>query len=71
MTYPLKRPFIISCIAAAIGGVIMGFAGTHLYMIGGLGIFGIPSNINPATGLDAFYCCGLYSRIYFHISFWC
>ena len=51
ITLPKKKPFIISCIGAAIGGAIIGLAGTRGYMIGGLGIFGIPSYISP-TGMD-------------------
>ncbi|WP_088103031.1 beta-glucoside-specific PTS transporter subunit IIABC [Halalkalibacter urbisdiaboli] len=51
ITLPKKKPFIISCIAAGIGGGIIGFFGTKTYMIGGLGIFMIPSFIGP-NGLD-------------------
>lgn len=51
ITLPKKKPFIISCIAAGIGGGIIGFFGTQTYMIGGLGIFMIPSFIGP-NGLD-------------------
>jgi len=53
ITLPLKRPFIISCIAASIGGIILGFMGTQGYIIGGLGIFGIPSYIHPTEGMNA------------------
>jgi PTS system beta-glucosides-specific IIC component len=52
ITLPRKKPFIISCIAAAVGGGIIGFAGTKAYIVGGLGIFGIPSYIGP-NGIDA------------------
>ncbi|QDP39195.1 beta-glucoside-specific PTS transporter subunit IIABC [Radiobacillus deserti] len=51
ITLPKKKPFIISCIAAAVGGAILGLAGTKGYIIGGLGIFGIPSYIGP-EGMD-------------------
>ncbi|WP_332632698.1 beta-glucoside-specific PTS transporter subunit IIABC [Halalkalibacter flavus] len=51
VTLPKKKPFIISCIAAGAGGGIIGFFGTKMYMIGGLGIFMIPSFIGP-NGLD-------------------
>jgi beta-glucoside PTS system EIICBA component len=47
ITLPLKKPFIISCIGGAVGGGILGFAGSKLYMVGGLGIFGIPTYIGP------------------------
>ncbi|WP_099221636.1 beta-glucoside-specific PTS transporter subunit IIABC [Listeria costaricensis] len=53
VTLPLKKPFIMSCIAAGIGGGIIGFAGTKTYMMGGLGIFGIPTFINPGSGVDS------------------
>ncbi len=49
ITLPRKKPFWISCIAAAIGGAIIGMAGVNGYMLGGLGVFGFPSYINPAT----------------------
>lgn len=51
ITLPLKKPFIYSCIAAGVGGGIIGAAGSQLYMIGGLGIFGIPSFISPTEGI--------------------
>ncbi|QGQ45451.1 beta-glucoside-specific PTS transporter subunit IIABC [Metabacillus sediminilitoris] len=51
VTLPLKKPFIISCIGAAIGGGIIGAAGTQLYMVGGMGVFSVPSFISPADGI--------------------
>lgn len=45
VTLPKKKPFVISCIGAAIGGAIIGFSGAAQGNIGGLGIFGIPSFI--------------------------
>ncbi|MCM3032338.1 beta-glucoside-specific PTS transporter subunit IIABC [Niallia taxi] len=51
ITLPLKKPFIISCIAAAVGGGILGFAKSQIYMVGGLGIFGIPTYIDPKAGI--------------------
>ena len=51
VTLPKKKPFIISCIAAAVGGGIIGGFGVKGYIIGGLGIFGIPSYISP-KGID-------------------
>ncbi|MEH6937776.1 beta-glucoside-specific PTS transporter subunit IIABC [Bacillus sp. JJ664] len=52
VTLPLKKPFIMSCIAAGIGGGILGVAGTHGYLLGGLGIFGIPNFISPKDGIS-------------------
>ncbi|MEJ8303697.1 beta-glucoside-specific PTS transporter subunit IIABC [Saccharibacillus sacchari] len=51
ITLPRKKPFIISCVSAAVGGAFLGGMGTQGYMIGGLGIFAIPSYIGP-NGLD-------------------
>ncbi|WP_019911908.1 beta-glucoside-specific PTS transporter subunit IIABC [Paenibacillus sp. HW567] len=51
ITLPRKKPFILSCIAAAVGGGIIGIMGTKGYILGGLGIFGIPSYISP-EGID-------------------
>ncbi|KJK31274.1 beta-glucoside-specific PTS transporter subunit IIABC [Paenibacillus polymyxa] len=52
ITLPRKKPFILSCIASAVGGGIIGMMGTKGYIIGGLGIFAIPSYINP-SGIDS------------------
>ncbi|WP_303982380.1 beta-glucoside-specific PTS transporter subunit IIABC [Niallia circulans] len=52
ITLPLKRPFIITLITSAIGGCIMGIMGTKAYTMGGLGIFGLPTKINPTDGFD-------------------
>lgn len=49
VTLPKKKPFIISCVAAAAGGAVTGMAGVKVYMMGGLGIFGFPSFIDSAT----------------------
>lgn len=56
VTLPRKKPFILSCIASGVGGAIIGVMGTKQYIIGGLGIFGIPSFIDTSVGIDrAFY----------------
>lgn len=47
ITLPIKKPFIISCIAASIGGAIAGLTDIKGYIVGGLGIFGLPSYITP------------------------
>ncbi|MBN1467678.1 MAG: PTS glucose transporter subunit IIA [Fusobacteriaceae bacterium] len=53
VTLPRKKPFIISCIGGAVAGGIMGLFGSKIYMFGGMGIFGIPTYINPkGQGLD-------------------
>lgn len=50
ITLPRKKPFIFSCIGGAVGGATMGLMGVQNYTLGGLGIFGVPNFINPATG---------------------
>jgi PTS system beta-glucosides-specific IIC component len=53
ITLPLKKPFIISCIGGAVGGAVLGLTNVKGYIIGGLGIFGIPSYISPeGIGMD-------------------
>lgn len=52
ITLPRKKPFIFSCIGGAVGGLLLGLFGTRGYLVGGLGVFGIPNFINPKTGLD-------------------
>ncbi|QQZ09861.1 beta-glucoside-specific PTS transporter subunit IIABC [Heyndrickxia vini] len=51
ITLPRKRPFIISCIASAIGGGIIGAFKVKGYIMGGLGIFAFPSFIHPKEGI--------------------
>jgi len=55
VTLPSKKPFIISCIGAAVGGGIAGLMGTKIWMMGGLGVFGIPSYIGPKGMDQGFY----------------
>ena len=52
VTLPRKKPFVLSCIAAGIGGGLIGFFGTKMYMMGGMGVFVIPAAIGPQTGVD-------------------
>lgn len=44
---PLKKPFIISCIAGGIGGGFYGFFNLRKFMVGGMGIFELPAMIEP------------------------
>jgi len=53
ITLPLKKPFYMTCVAGAIGGAIAGFFNVKAFIMGGLGIFSIPSYINPTGELGA------------------
>lgn len=44
---PLKKPFIISCIAGCIGGGFLGAFNFRKFMMGGMGIFEFPAMIEP------------------------
>ena len=70
VTLPLKKPFIMSCIAGGIGGAILGFFGSKMYMFGGLGVFGYPTFINPVTGVDStFYMALVATAVAFILGF--
>lgn len=47
ITLPRKKPFVISCIGASVSGGILGYFGAKIYMLAGMGIFEIPTYINP------------------------
>lgn len=49
ITLPKKKPFVISCIAASIGGGIIGLMGCKMYALGVLGLFGLPNFIDNAN----------------------
>lgn len=44
---PLKKPFIISCIAGGIGGTFYGAFNFRKFSMGGMGIFEFPAMMNP------------------------
>ncbi|WP_145411247.1 beta-glucoside-specific PTS transporter subunit IIABC [Paenibacillus xylanexedens] len=70
VTLPLKKPFIMSCIAGGIGGGILGFAGSKLYMFGGLGVFGYPAFINKEVGIESsFYMVIVATLVAFVLGF--
>lgn len=47
MLLPLKKPFIISCIAGGIGGAFYGHFNFRKFIMGGMGIFELPNMMNP------------------------
>ena len=69
VTLPLKKPFIMSCIGGAVGGGIMGIMGTQVYIIGGLGVFGYPSNISPEGITTGFYGSLIGTAVAFIVGF--
>ena len=63
---PEKTPFVFSCIGGAVGGAVMGALNAKMYVMGGLGIFGVVSFISPkgdASGLVAALICGAVSML--------
>lgn len=49
---PLKKPFIISCIAGGIGGAFYGAFNFRKFSMGGMGIFEFPAMIAPDGNTD-------------------
>ncbi|AND79098.1 beta-glucoside-specific PTS transporter subunit IIABC [Streptococcus pantholopis] len=47
VTLPMKTPFIISCVAAALSGTLGGFLKLVSYTSGGLGVFKYPTFLDP------------------------
>ena len=52
LTLPLRRPFIIGCIAGSVGGAIVGFCNSHTYSFGLANIFTLVQII-PSSGIDS------------------
>lgn len=46
VTLPRKKTFVASCIAAGVGGGMIGFFGAKSFNSGGLGIFGFPNYVS-------------------------
>jgi beta-glucoside PTS system EIICBA component len=55
VTLPRRKPFIFSCVGAAIGGAIISASKSYLYISGGLGIFGIPGFIMTQEYADMYH----------------
>ena len=47
VTLPMKTPFVVSCIAAALSGTLGGFLKLVSYTSGGLGVFKYPTFLDP------------------------
>jgi len=63
VTLPLKKPFIMSLIAAGVGGGILGHFGSVLHQLGGLGVFGYANRIHPTDGLDTGFWAAIAATI--------
>lgn len=50
ITLPKKKPFIQSCVVAAIAGGAIAAMGARYYVVPGMGIFGYTAFVNTATG---------------------
>ncbi len=61
VTLPKKTPFVMSCIASAIGGGFMGLMGAKQFVAGYSGILGLPVYIDP-SGAE-----GITNMIYYAI----
>ena len=55
ITLPLKKPFIIRCIAGMIGGGFYGAFNFRKFSMGGMGIFEFPAMIEPDGGMGNLY----------------
>ena len=55
ITLPRKKPFIVSCVVGAVTGGIIGLFKSTGYMVGGLGVFALPSYISPSGVDGGFY----------------
>ncbi|EOI01876.1 PTS system, beta-glucoside-specific IIABC component [Enterococcus moraviensis ATCC BAA-383] len=49
VTLPRIKMFVISCIGGGVAGGIIGLLDIKVYNMGGMGIFGLPGNIDPAA----------------------
>lgn len=50
LSLPKKKPFIYSMVGGAVSGAFMTAMSVRSYVMGGLGVFGIPSYINQQNG---------------------
>lgn len=67
---PMKTPFLIACIVSAIAGAIGGFFKLTIYILGGLGIFGLPSYVSPDNTIGTnFYVAIFLMLISFLLAF--
>ena len=51
ITLPMRIPFIMTCISGAISGAYLSLFNVKMQVMGGLGLFAIPSFINPKDSM--------------------
>ncbi|MGT2924134.1 beta-glucoside-specific PTS transporter subunit IIABC [Streptococcus caviae] len=51
ITLPMRLPFIMTCISGAISGAYLSLFNVKMQVMGGLGLFAIPSFINPKDSM--------------------
>ena len=51
ITLPMRTPFIMTCIAGAVQGAYLAFFNAKMQVMGGMGLFAIPSFIDPKDSL--------------------
>lgn len=62
LNVPAKRPFIIGSVSALIGGLLTSLFDGKLFSFA-TGLFGVPSLINPETGLDSGFWTAILSSV--------
>ncbi|MGT2928869.1 beta-glucoside-specific PTS transporter subunit IIABC [Streptococcus dentasini] len=55
ITLPMRTPFIMTCIAGAIQGAFLGLMNVKMFVMGGLGLFTIPSFISGKNPMNLTY----------------
>lgn len=55
ITLPMRTPFIMTCVAGAIQGAFLGLMDVKMYVMGGMGLFSIPSFINAKNSMNLIY----------------
>ena len=55
ITLPMRMPFIMTCIAGAIQGAFLGLMNVKMFVMGGMGLFSIPSFISKENSMNLTY----------------
>lgn len=55
ITLPMRMPFIMTCIAGAIQGAFLGLMDVKMFVMGGMGLFSIPSFLSSDNGMNLPY----------------